>query len=232
MDILVTDVAQSSLEIRAKFAAIITVLAMLFWLPAQLASMYFLSRYAVYASDGRAATYITWFIPSIWQKLLGLAAFGYMLLFAASVVIIAMWVARAHRNLRVLGLSGLNYAPWWAVLSFFVPLVNMLIPYRAMRELCNRSYGETIDGAAVDVPDVTAWWTCTLTAGFLSIYLNFSILLGRFAGIHLVAPLAMQLAISAIHVFLVLLSAVYILRIIRLVTLAQRSTTGIQEIFA
>src|SRR5262245_55917536 len=61
-----------------------------------------------------------------------------LFLLIATVPVIG-WIYRAHANLHEAGLDELRYSPGWSVGSFFVPLINLVIPFRAMRELHNRS---------------------------------------------------------------------------------------------
>ena len=50
-----------------------------------------------------------------------------------------IWQAQAHANLDHLGASGLQFRPASAVASWFVPVVNLGLPYMAMRELWRAS---------------------------------------------------------------------------------------------
>jgi hypothetical protein len=58
-----------------------------------------------------------------------------------TVVLFCMWLHRAHSNLPALGnpRQGLKYSPAWAVGSFFVPFVNLVVPYRATKEVWDKS---------------------------------------------------------------------------------------------
>jgi hypothetical protein len=53
------------------------------------------------------------------------------------------WQGRAHANLSRIGASGLRFRPASAVASWFVPLVNLVLPFMAMRELWRASDPET-----------------------------------------------------------------------------------------
>jgi len=52
-----------------------------------------------------------------------------------------MWLYRSYCNLPAFGTPrrNLNYSPGWAVGSFFVPFANLVIPYRALKELWQNS---------------------------------------------------------------------------------------------
>src|SRR5688500_15420075 len=96
--------------------------------------------------------------------LLGSSVVLLSLFFLIAAVPIAIWIYRAHANLREAGLDELKYSPGWSVGSYFVPLANLVIPLRAMRELHNRSHGEDSWQAHAPVADVSSWWSCHLAA--------------------------------------------------------------------
>jgi heme/copper-type cytochrome/quinol oxidase subunit 2 len=58
-----------------------------------------------------------------------------IVIFIATVVVFLMWLYRAHENLTAFGVPKhqLEYSSGWAVGSFFVPIVSLIIPYRAVR---------------------------------------------------------------------------------------------------
>ena len=75
-----------------------------------------------------------------------------------------VWVMRAGNNLIALGHRDLEFTPasriWW----FFVPFMNLVRPYQAMRELWNASHGRQDLGDTV--PLVAIWWGAWLLANF------------------------------------------------------------------
>ena len=52
---------------------------------------------------------------------IGLAYLAFSLVFLASVIAVAMWIHRAHANLRDAGADGLEFTPGWAVGWYFIP---------------------------------------------------------------------------------------------------------------
>ena len=62
-------------------------------------------------------------------------------IYIATVIVFLMWLYRSCNNLRALGFGRrqISYSPGWAVGSFFVPFVNLVVPYRAVRELWQKS---------------------------------------------------------------------------------------------
>ena len=61
--------------------------------------------------------------------------------YIANVVVFCMWIHRAYSNLPALGnpRQGLEYSPRWAVGGFFIPLANLVIPYKVTREIWAKS---------------------------------------------------------------------------------------------
>ena len=56
-----------------------------------------------------------------------------------------MWIFRASRNLRPLGTQNQRYSPEGAVGWWFVPVANLLIPYKVVKELSVGSHPQAID---------------------------------------------------------------------------------------
>lgn len=154
-----------------------------------------------------------------------------LLVFLSSIIAILLWIHRAHANLRTIGLRDLNYSPGWAVGSFFVPIANLFIPFRAMRELCNRSYGEEAQFAAVTVPDVNSWWTCFLVSNLIALFLGAIGIVGRSVGILIVTPPGVNTALALFANLLGIGAAIFLLRIVRSVTKEQQTSTGISQTF-
>src|SRR5918997_1098797 len=59
----------------------------------------------------------------------------------ALVVAFLLWLHRASKNLAALGnpKSRIEYTPGWAVGWFFIPFANLVMPYRAVREVWVKS---------------------------------------------------------------------------------------------
>lgn len=88
------------------------------------------------------------------------------LLYLTTSVFFLTFIYRAHENLPALGTpkNRLQYSSGWMVGSFFVPFVSLVVPYRAVRELWQRSepFPENIPGMYDYKPDPPAyfalWW--------------------------------------------------------------------------
>lgn len=156
------------------------------------------------------------------------------LFFTLAAVPIAGWIYRAHANLSEAGVSELRYSPWWSVGSFFVPLVNFVVPFRAMRELHNRSHGEGPWQAHAPVSDVTSWWSCQIAAGVVSAVTGLVALLATIPYLYVVQPPGVNTALVLFSLVLLAGSGFFLFRTIGQVTTAQRQMlhVGHAEVFA
>jgi hypothetical protein len=146
--------------------------------------------------------------------LAGLAA---VLVYVALVVAFLMWLYRVCRNVPALGnpRSGVEHSPGWAVGSFFVPFVNLVVPYKAVREVwvksdpAVRAGDDSMFAQPSSAPLVLGWWVAWLVMNAAS---NISLRLmsketadtrGFVAGVDLVSDLlgilAAVLAIAVVR---------------------------------
>jgi hypothetical protein len=104
-----------------------------------------------------------------------------IILYLATVIFFCVWLYRAYDNLPALGnpTRALSYSPGWAVGSFFVPIVNLFVPYRAIKELWQKSV--LPEERLMSEPDVPAWfhiwwlfWLLSSFAGNISMRASFN----------------------------------------------------------
>lgn len=94
----------------------------------------------------------------------------------ATIVLFCMWMYRAYQNLTALGnpRQSLKHSPGWAVGSFFIPFVNLVVPYRAAKEIWAKSDPEvtTDDLIASYEPSPPSnfplWWGFWLVSGVVN----------------------------------------------------------------
>jgi len=104
----------------------------------------------------------------VYGALLGLASVICLLFSLIAVVFFFIWIHRTHRNLPSLGASGLEYSPAWAVSGFFIPLVNLFLPFRVVTEIWKASdpKADISDGlawkSAPTSPLISYWWALLL----------------------------------------------------------------------
>jgi hypothetical protein len=84
------------------------------------------------------------------------------------------WMRSTNATLRTLGTEGLRYSPNGTVLFWFVPLANLISPYRAMKELWLASNPKKLDGwqrarATLLLPSWWAAYLAQLISGNLSV---------------------------------------------------------------
>ena len=92
-------------------------------------------------------------------------------IYVATIVVFLMWLYRAHDNLRAFDRSRrLDYSPGWAVGSFFIPFVNLVVPYRAVKEVWQKSGPP--DEALFAEPNPPAWFPLWWTFWLLSSFAN------------------------------------------------------------
>lgn len=157
--------------------------------------------------------------------IIGLAAIIYLVVFIATVVLVSMWIHRAHANLRDNGVQGLEFTPGWAVGWYFVPFANLFKPFQAMRELFNRSHGED-DGYASETPgSVKAWWAFWIIGNILanvSTRMSFTGDEGVNSAAIIVGALATLISVGA---------AWLLMGLIKSITTAQASGSATTDIF-
>jgi hypothetical protein len=162
--------------------------------------------------------------PGPLETAYGTAMIAYTVVFLASVVVVAMWIYRAHANLRDRGIE-LNTSPGWAVGWYFIPFANLFKPFQAMRELWTEShleadsYGESAPG------EITAWWACWLTGNILA---NVSMRMASFGD---GSNLTVATAVSAIASGLTIASALLLRQLISQITAAQDINVSLTQVF-
>lgn len=145
------------------------------------------------------------------------------LVFLPTAALFLVWFHMAIANLYQAGLSGLRVRPAWAVGSFFVPVANLFVPFRAMRELWNRSHGEDEWQAEGAVGDVGTWWTCYIAGTLLVAFVSAISLFNLLTNAVVTTPLGVNEMLSLSGTALWCVSGVFLARIVGKVSRAQQS---------
>jgi hypothetical protein len=164
--------------------------------------------------------------PSLLTGAAGLALISYALALVASIIVVTMWIYRAHANLRAAGIDGLEFSPGWAVGWYFIPIANLFKPFQAMRELWNTTHGQSDGYTQPTDSRLTTWWGTWIAGNILS---NIGTRLGSYGGSE--SSRASEM-IDILAVGLLMAAAWFLLQIVQSVTAAQRDQVGVAATFA
>jgi hypothetical protein len=83
-----------------------------------------------------------------------------------SIVFMLRWVHRAYKNLPSLGAGNLDSSPGWVVANFFIPILCLYKPYRAMKEIDRHSVatGHELDRSNL----IGLWWAAWIISCILN----------------------------------------------------------------
>jgi hypothetical protein len=156
--------------------------------------------------EGQSGEYVAAYLLTVAS---GLVALLLLALYAATAVAFCMWLYRSAKNVKAFGTppNQIEYSPGWAVGSFFVPFVFLVVPFRAIKEVWRNSRPATASFLAVDPPALfTIWWVFWLLSNFAyNAYFRLSEkgLLGREATQALVIGADLLAVVAAILAILV-----------------------------
>jgi hypothetical protein len=101
-------------------------------------------------------------------------AAAYWWAFVPTAVAFLVWMHRATKNLFASGLRGLEHSPGETVGAFLIPLVNLVMPVRAMAQLwrgsaCLASRAPTLAWRQTRLtPMIAVWWILFLSRGVVA----------------------------------------------------------------
>lgn len=81
-----------------------------------------------------------------------------MLTFLVAAVCFLTWTYRAKANGNATGARGVSFSPAFATWSYFIPLVNLVVPVQAMQELHKTSSGAHDWEAESGLGLIWLWW--------------------------------------------------------------------------
>jgi hypothetical protein len=97
------------------------------------------------------------FLALAFTGVLGLATIA---VYIATVVVFLMWLYRVSNNVAAFGATT-QHSSGWAVGSFFVPIMNLFVPYQAVRDIWKKSEPNATDAFSYGVSPpgfFPAWW--------------------------------------------------------------------------
>ncbi|KAF0092922.1 MAG: hypothetical protein E1N59_3320 [Puniceicoccaceae bacterium 5H] len=90
-----------------------------------------------------------------------------------------VWVYRARTNVELFGARNLDYGATFSFVSFLIPIVNLFIPFLAMRQISQASQSPRDWRVKTPHPTIAIWWAATLAAVLI---IMISGILGGIAG--------------------------------------------------
>ena len=138
-----------------------------------------------------------------------LIAFADVAIHLATIIFFLVWLYRAHGNLAIINPhSRLEHSRVWAMVSFFIPFVNLFVPYRAIRELWQKSGPPDEALLAEPSPPATfpvwwAFWILASVAGNVSFRLSLSETVARSTVAQISMAAAVLSILAAIFAYLV-----------------------------
>lgn len=127
---------------------------------AALAAFGALSDYSSYASLGGLAAEppIDDDDATTHDALAALVAMLQTLLYIIGGACILTWICHANRNARAIGTLEMEVTPGWAVGWFFVPFLNLFMPFRAVREIWAASRSALPSEPPPPMGLLPGWW--------------------------------------------------------------------------
>jgi len=92
-------------------------------------------------------------------------------LYITTVIAHCIWTYRAAHNTRVLGAQGHNHSVGWSVGWFFIPIANILMPYKVAQEIHKSSSPEQSGDSWKQLADPSYlgwWWGTYILTGILT----------------------------------------------------------------
>jgi hypothetical protein len=96
---------------------------------------------------------------------IGFGALGELFLLIVCGILWGLWSVRAAKNARVLSDRVFEYSPGSTVWWFFVPFLNLVRPYQALKEIDAASEPE---GASVGDAILGVWWALWIISRIIS----------------------------------------------------------------
>ena len=191
---------------------------------------------AVSALVALGALYLAWREISsgygLYEYLEPVGAFYIALAFVPAAIALNLWVWCGHRNLADDGLTGLKHGAVRTVVSYWIPVLNLVMPKAAMRELWNRSHGEEEWHGQQSVDTINSWWTCYVVGIVVLSLLTAMVLFDRYTRFSFITPPGTNTLALAFAAALLAASAWSLLRIVGRITHAQQTVTSVGDTFA
>ena len=80
-----------------------------------------------------------------------------LLIFIFAGFVVLRWTYIATANVHAFGAEGLAAGPGMAVVSYFIPVANLVMPFQALRDVWKASV-EPRDWEVIATPPLLRWW--------------------------------------------------------------------------
>lgn len=97
----------------------------------------------------------------------------YLLIYVVTAVPFGMWIYRANENSRGFGAEGMKFSAGWSVGWYFIPIANLFMPFRSMREIWQISRNPHGWRSFPVGRLVSCWWALWLGSSLLGQVLRF-----------------------------------------------------------
>ena len=94
------------------------------------------------------------------DALQGVLAIVTFMIFLTTGILVLKWIYRANYNARQLGAMDMTFTPSWSIGWYFIPVVNLWKPYRAMKEIWHASANPKTWKDQRHTPSLLPWWWC------------------------------------------------------------------------
>ena len=75
----------------------------------------------------------------------------------ALIILFFRWVYLSNINSRLMGAKNMQFSPGWAVGWNFIPLMNLFMPFRIMKEIWKTSK-DSENWESLETPSIIIWW--------------------------------------------------------------------------
>ena len=161
------------------------------------------------------------------DAVLMVAAFGLLAATLGAYVVNGMWIYRAVANAQALDPNAERISPGWAIGWHVIPIANLWMPFRAIRQTWNTSTGLGREiNAPVGHPFGIWWGAWVISTLFSNASFRISIRAETNDDWLTVGYLDMGASVFS------LIAGFFFIRILRDITRAQSEQTGVAEIFS
>lgn len=105
-----------------------------------------------------------------WGILLVFSSLGSMALYWATVILVFIWLYTSYKNTIAFDQYAVETTPGWTIAHWFIPIGNLFLPYRTIKEIYLGSGPESSAGLFTGTDIVPrrylAWWWLWLISGF------------------------------------------------------------------